>query len=35
MGVERIAQAFQQHVILKYKSAPLGKPDGADFVSEV
>jgi hypothetical protein len=33
MGVERLAQVLISGVILKYKkSAPLAKPDGADFI---
>ncbi len=35
MGVERLTQVLSSSVILKYeKSAPLGKPDGADFIFE-
>jgi hypothetical protein len=35
MGVERLAQVLSSGVVLKYKkSAPLGKPGGADFISE-
>jgi hypothetical protein len=35
MGVERLAEVLSNSVILKNKKmAPLGKPDGAVFVSE-